>query len=139
MYLIHTTAQQDCSCCRLQPKSIPFSTKFKQHKLDGAHSHQAFVLQHWNNKVRKDVLRTKRPKQPSHASFIQKELAIVELPVLSVMRPPQQMQPKRVQVHPQRPLQRRQQQSHLSCLALRQPRCANPVVLVPQRVSSGLD
>ena len=79
-----------------------------------------------------------RPKQPSHASFIQKELAIVELPVLSVMRPPQQMQPRRVQVHPQRPLQRRQQQSHLSCLALHQRRRATPVALVPQRVSSGL-
>ena len=80
-----------------------------------------------------------RPKQPSHASFFQKELAIVEPPVLSVMRPPQQMQPRKVQVQPQRPLQRRQQQSHLSCLALHQQRRASPVVLVPQRVSSGLD
>ena len=80
-----------------------------------------------------------RPKQPSHASSTQKELAIVELTVVSAMKPLKLTQLRRVQVQQQRPLQRRQQQLHLSCLALRQPRRATPVVLVPQGVSLGLD
>ena len=88
----------------------------------------------------KQVMRARqRLKLLSLASSIQKESAIVAPLVLSATRPPEQMQPKRIQVQPQRSLQRRQQQSHLSCLALHQPRCATPVALVFQRISLGLD